>query len=155
MLKRIKYASRFARPMSQADIDELALQCVRNNTEKEITGVLMTSGDLFFQVLEGPPDAVDSTLEKIVQDPRHTDVLVLAEELSIRERLFPQWSMLTITLNQSRIDRLEPLRTIMEIIIEQRASIKRLTHVVERAVWAELVYNAERAAKSMKPKSER
>ena len=144
MLKRIKYVSRFSRMLGAEEIEALAEQCVRNNVKHELTGILMTSGSLFFQVLEGPTAAVDSMFKRIREDPRHTHVIVLAEEPEVHERLFPEWAMKTISLDRSRTDRLEPLHAILETIISQEEMITHLTGVLERAVWAELAYGAAR-----------
>ena len=54
MLKRLKYVSQFARALSPAQIDALTRRSAENNKKVEVTGVLMTTGGLFFQVIEGP-----------------------------------------------------------------------------------------------------
>ena len=64
----------------------------RNNAHDGITGGLLFSAGLFAQVLEGPPDAVERTFERIQCDPRHADVAVL-EAKPIAARDFPSWSM--------------------------------------------------------------
>ncbi len=55
MLKRIKYISRFAKQLSTPEIDELAKIAGENNSKKDITGALMASGGIFFQVIEALP----------------------------------------------------------------------------------------------------
>ena len=80
MLKRIKYVSRFADALPAPALTELEAQCVRNNTARGLTGVLMAAGGLFFQILEGEAEAVDAVLAIIARDPRHRDLLLLSEE---------------------------------------------------------------------------
>ena len=109
-----------------------------------ITGVLMTSGGLFFQVFEGPKESVDALWEKLENDPRHSDVLLISAEEDVRDRLFPDWAMETVSLDESRTDRLEPLHSILEAVVASRRSIDRLTSVLERAIWAELVHGVAR-----------
>jgi hypothetical protein len=143
-MKRIKYVSQFARELSEDDLAGLEAQCIRNNQETGITGVLMVSGNLFFQVLEGPASKVDELYQSIVDDDRHTHVLRLGEEREVSERLFPDWAMKVISLDPSRTDRLEPLHAVLQTIVDQKNSINRLTSVLERAIWNELSYGSAR-----------
>ena len=53
--------------------------------------LLFTQGT-FFQVLEGKKQSVRALYEKISQDSRHNNVLVLAQRC-IEERNFGDWSM--------------------------------------------------------------
>lgn len=63
-----------------------------NNTKWDITGNLIFHSDLFLQLLEGPPDAIDSLYQGILLDNRHTDIVKLRDELTHR-RLFATWTM--------------------------------------------------------------
>ena len=144
MLKRIKYVSHMSAPLSRDELRILQEQSTRNNQELGITGVLMTSGGLFFQVIEGPAASVDGLWKKIAQDPRHRDVLLVSSEEKVRDRLFPDWAMETISIDESRVARLEPLHAILEAIISTRGTLERLTGALERAIWAELVHNLSR-----------
>jgi hypothetical protein len=137
-LKRIKYISRFARAMSEAEIENLGRSSARTNAELGITGILVSSGGIFFQVLEGPEEAVDDLYRKIHDDPRHTDVLLLGVAENVAERIFPEWSMGHIALDTEATLRLEPLREILRTIFEQRQILDRLTGALERAIWTEI-----------------
>ncbi len=64
----------------------------RNNGENEVTGVLVTGGKVFLQILEGPTQPVLNTYLKISQDKRHSEVEIL-RVTRIGERLFEAWSM--------------------------------------------------------------
>ena len=148
MLKRIKYVSHFARPLTAEEIDELGVECERYNLESGITGVLMASGGLFFQILEGPEGAVDETWERIREDPRHKDVLLLNSESKVERRLYPDWAMKTISLEASRAERLAPLRALLETIAVQRGLIDKLVHTIERSLWQELTFGSARSESS-------
>lgn len=63
-----------------------------NNTRWDITGNLIFHSDLFLQLLEGPPDAIDSLYQGILLDNRHTDIVKLRDEITNR-RLFATWTM--------------------------------------------------------------
>ena len=144
MLKRIKYVSHMTAPLSVDELRALQQQSTRHNMACGITGVLMTSGGLFFQVIEGPAAAVDALWAKIKDDPRHRDVLLVSSDEKVRDRLFPDWAMETISVDASRAERLEPLHAILETIIANKGTIERLTGALERAIWAELVHNLSR-----------
>ena len=137
MFKRIKYVSRFSEELSAAGLAELEAQCVRNNRTRGLTGVLMAGGGLFFQLLEGEPEAVDAVLADISRDPRHSDLLLLSEETA-EHRLFPDWAMKAVPIDAARIDRLEPLHAILETILAQRRLDELLVGTLERTVWSEM-----------------
>lgn len=63
-----------------------------HNQANDITGILLYFDLVFFQVLEGPKDALDALFARIVEDPRHKDVTLQVSEPS-GTRLFPDWSM--------------------------------------------------------------
>ena len=137
-MKRVKYISQFAKPMSREDINAIATQAALNNTSLDVTGVLMTSGGLFFQVLEGPEDVVDALYERIGRDPRHTDMLLLKSEVNVSRRIFPNWAMRFVVLETDDFSRLEPLRIILETISEMQARQSILSTALERGLWMEL-----------------
>ena len=47
---------------------------------------------MYFQFLEGPPNAVDETFERIKLDTRHSDIYKIQEKMTTR-RLFASWAM--------------------------------------------------------------
>ncbi len=141
-MKRVKYVSQFASRLSRRDIDELVGRASEKNSKLDITGILMSSGRVFFQVLEGPKAHVDQVFQSIVDDDRHRDVLLLDAEDGVSERYFPDWSMRKFDLDDDAIARLEPVRELLVTIVERRKEIERLTHNLEKAVWYELATGA-------------
>ena len=138
MLKRIKYVSRMARPLSEAEIEDLSFGASAKNEALGITGVLATADGMFLQVLEGPPAEVDRIYRRIVADERHSQVLLLNEQF-VEDRLFPAWFMRYVDLNADDDgERWEPLRAMLESIVQQRIHIERMSDVLERALWREL-----------------
>ncbi len=148
MLKRIKYISRFAQSLSDEDIDDLVSQSARNNADLDVTGVLMTSGPMFFQIIEGPPEHVDLVYRNIVQDSRHVNVLLLNAEEGLQYRLFPDWPLKKVDLGLDTDVRLEPLRLILETVIESRTHLEKLTGSLERAIWNEVSAEDDRVEKA-------
>ena len=84
-----------SRMTDQCDLEEVhkILEISRtNNARSEITGLLCYDSLYFMQCLEGPQKAVEELYYRIVDDDRHTDVLLL-DNRSIRERSFGNWQM--------------------------------------------------------------
>ena len=63
-----------------------------NNARDDVTGALICRHDLYLQLLEGPPAAVNAVFERIERDERHVEVVKLFEA-EIDARLFPEWAM--------------------------------------------------------------
>lgn len=57
-----------------------------------ITGLLLAANDRYMQVLEGPDESVSAAMERIVADPRHHRIEVLADG-PIAQRAFADWAM--------------------------------------------------------------
>ncbi len=82
---------------ARADLDAGALRdilasSVRHNDAAGITGFLLHGHALFMQVLEGAPAAVEATMQRILADPRHSQLRVL-EHGPIFRREFAEWAM--------------------------------------------------------------
>lgn len=95
--------------MSQATelLDDAALESIlrharERNTELGITGILVYRGRRFVQMLEGPADAVEATLGRIRDDPRHEQVVEL-DRNETDARWFPDWSMAFETLSETTL----------------------------------------------------
>jgi hypothetical protein len=101
--------------------------------------MLMSSGGIFYQVLEGPIEAVDSLFQKIAIDPRHKDVLVLSVQEEVEDRQFPSWAMKKVNLDEEAVTRLEPIKALLDAIVVQRESMQHLMRVLSRSVWQELM----------------
>ena len=144
MLKRIKYISRFAHSLSDEDIEDIIQQSARNNADLEVTGVLMASGKMFFQILEGPPEHVDLVYRNILRDSRHLNVLLINAEEDLQYRLFPEWPMKMVDLGLETDLERDSLRLILETVIESRTHLERLTGALERAIWNEVGAEEER-----------
>ena len=86
MLKRVSYISKFSRPLTRDEVSKLAADAAEKNQAIGVTGMLMSSGGIFYQVLEGPVDAVDDLFKKIAADSRHRDVLVLSTHEDVEDR---------------------------------------------------------------------
>jgi Sensors of blue-light using FAD len=102
MLVRLLYASRAVPAMDQDELNAILRQCKGRNPEHGITGVLCYSDGIFLQALEGGRGAVNALYNRIVADPRHTQVELLSYR-EIGERRFAGWSMGQV--NMARLNR--------------------------------------------------
>lgn len=75
-----------------ADVTRILAASIRNNRTCGVTGLLYTDGKRFLQVLEGPEDGVQRTLDRIRLDPRHRGIVVLHDR-PIEARQFGEWAM--------------------------------------------------------------
>jgi len=137
-MKRVKYMSKFAKSFTTKEIEDLAVQSAKHNKENDITGVLMASGDLFFQIIEGPDDKIDQLVERIVNDTRHKEVIILNNLSGDFSRLFPDWSMRQIILTEEVSIENNALKAIMETLFIQQRLTENLTQMLERSVWQQL-----------------
>lgn len=86
------YTSAAARPFEAEELTALLVAARRHNEQQGLTGMLLYSEGSFFQVLEGPAEAVDALYHRIELDPRHVLMTKLIRE-SIKERSFEDWTM--------------------------------------------------------------
>ncbi|MEM7342974.1 MAG: BLUF domain-containing protein [Chloroflexota bacterium] len=88
----IIYASASVKFFSKEDLIELLKTFKSKNMAKGITGMLLYKDGNFIQAIEGHEEDVIELYQKIVNDPRHTNVIQLGRQ-PIFERQFPDWSM--------------------------------------------------------------
>jgi len=97
------YASRAAATVDVEALATILRQSKENNLLAGVTGVLCfcSNARVFLQVLEGGRGAVSAVYNRIAQDPRHGEVVLLSYE-EIGERSFASWSMGQV--NMSRLN---------------------------------------------------
>jgi class 3 adenylate cyclase len=144
-MKRMYYVSRFARPLSKRDLANIHDTAVRNNQRNRVTGFLVCLGDTFFQVLEGPSSVVDKLYhDRIVPDPRHTDVFCLKAESEVQQRMFPGWNMKVFNLNDQTEALPFAFRQMLTALLESSHTIAHYTQpsvfrLLERGINPTLV----------------
>ena len=89
---RLTYLSKPVKPFSDADFDDIESKSVAANHDRDVTGLLIVSGERILQVLEGREAAVRELYAKIEVDSRHT-ILKVASAVEDEERLLLTWSM--------------------------------------------------------------
>ncbi|RII90883.1 BLUF domain-containing protein [Clavibacter californiensis] len=124
------YTSTATRQMTDDELGELLGQCIRNNEQAGLTGLLLHRDGTFMQVLEGPHDAVESVFAAIEADERHTDVRLLLDE-EIPARQFPAWSMGFRTVDDATLRQLRGY----DDFLDRPASAAARPDAPSRARW--------------------
>lgn len=91
-LVRLIYASTVTEGFGADDIANILEAAKKHNTGNNVTGILCFTRKIFLQCLEGSRDQVNQTYHKILNDPRHKNVVILDYQ-EIVERQFASWSM--------------------------------------------------------------
>jgi hypothetical protein len=95
---RLIYKSRASTDVvSNEVINQLVEQSAKANKARQITGLLLLSGNRFLQVLEGPYQDVNRLYGNIMRDTRHCDVELVTFE-PMESRYFEEWNMRLVDL---------------------------------------------------------
>ncbi len=105
-LSQIAYVSAAPGPLEPDEVAALLSQSRRNNVRDDVTGILLASRCGFVQVLEGPALALRALYERIEDDPRHRDIVMLHKG-DVRLRAFPECAMAFQQLDGDSLRRLE------------------------------------------------
>ncbi len=129
-LKRLTYVSKVNAVLDEAEIIEIGRISSINNKKRDVTGVLISVKDYFFQVLEGEESTVDALVEKISKDPRHNEITILSSEIGCEERLFTDWGMKTVALSESNDLMLLAIGMMLQNIAQSYSTVGRYTQPV-------------------------
>jgi hypothetical protein len=91
-LVRLIYTSKTNDDFGPEDIGNILEKARINNAKKDVTGLLCFNNKFFLQCLEGSRTAVNETYHDILNDKRHSDIIMLSYT-EVIEREFEQWSM--------------------------------------------------------------
>ncbi|MFM7698982.1 MAG: BLUF domain-containing protein [Limnohabitans sp.] len=95
-LAYLSYCSQAQFPMRHDEIERILKTSQRNNQHDEITGLLTFSGEVFVQFLEGTHAALQNLMDRIQNDTRHNNIIILSEGGS-HERMLAGWDMELVT----------------------------------------------------------
>lgn len=110
-IERVVYRSRVVQPAPMRALDDIMAVARAQNARWRITGALGFTGRTYVQFLEGPAESLDSLLERLRSDPRHTDLTILTRGPAAG-RLVAGWTM-------ARVD-LALLKTEVTLLLETR-----------------------------------
>ncbi len=120
------YVSRATVVFDRSSLVALAATAAAINRTQGIGGMLLSFGNHFLQVLEGPTDPVLRLTAKIAKDPRHDDMRVLHRE-STDAVLFAQWSMAYLCIDESFAIDMTALRDEVQRTLSSGASLREST----------------------------
>ena len=92
MIYCLCYISKKSSHLNYNDIEEIVSSSQENNTDKQITGVLISYKEHFLQYLEGDSVEIYALFNKIKNDTRH-EAIHLLQYSPLPNRLFSNWSM--------------------------------------------------------------
>ena len=97
MLVRLLYVSKAVNDDANSHTEAILASSRTHNVSNGITGILCYGGGIFLQVIEGGRAQVNELYNALVQDKRHTDVVLLHYE-EITQRRFSGWTMGQVNL---------------------------------------------------------
>ncbi|GAA4340599.1 hypothetical protein GCM10023149_52160 [Mucilaginibacter gynuensis] len=86
------YVSTATKLLSEYELTDLLTESRDLNARDNITGMLLYAEGTFIQVLEGEQHVVSATFNRIEQDSRHKNIILLTVG-TISNRNFPSWTM--------------------------------------------------------------
>lgn len=92
MFRQLCYLSTARGDVSDVGLQNIVEEARRANGPHGITGLLAYGGGLFFQIIEGPADAVDHVMARIQADARHGALRIL-QDMDVDRRDFPGWPL--------------------------------------------------------------
>ena len=138
-MKRVRYISRASMSVGPDEIDQIIAASERNNPGRNVTGMLVASGELFYQLLEGPTEEVDNLYAKIAQDDRHDQIILIEEETGTFDRICPDWAMLKVDLSTKSAADTAPIGAMLEMICVQRQMAQRALKTLDDYTWEKLL----------------
>ena len=100
MIYYLVYLSAATELYSDIDMNQILTVSRKNNTEQDVSGILLYHEGCILQVLEGDKQTVTDLYLKIKADKRHKDVIQLVQG-TCEDRSFPEWSMGFKAVNNS------------------------------------------------------
>lgn len=92
MVYQLIYTSRTRSSIDESVTAQIAEDASVWNASQNVTGMLIHSGNVLVQILEGEEDAVQRIYQKVCRDTRHYEVAVLGEG-HVTRREFPDTPM--------------------------------------------------------------
>lgn len=126
-MKRITYISRIDGDLGDDNIRKLGEESERQNSSTGITGFLMFAGGIFYQIIEGKEMVIDRLFNNIRDDQRHKDIICLKTEYNVKERMFPDFSMKFVNLDDSSDELIKALNSVLINLTESHGIISRYT----------------------------
>jgi len=118
MLSQLIYVSNRKPICTDAEIERILNSCKKNNPSLDITGLLLYSDTKFIQVVEGNSKVIGGLYDKIREDHRHANVMMVSFT-PIKERAFPSWHMASKKISENEVDYKTDITTEDKAIFEK------------------------------------
>ena len=89
---RIAYTSVASEGLGPEGVFNIVQKSSHNNATAGLTGFLIFIDRRFFQVVEGPKDAIEDLMTRIEDDDRHHSIEIISRD-EIEGATFPKWKM--------------------------------------------------------------
>ena len=99
-LTSVTYTSLSRIDPKSSDLEAIQAAAREHNATDGITGLLVFNGTHFLQTIEGSERAIDSLIERLRNDSRHTG-FEIRDQRKIDARSFPDWPMEMLRVNAS------------------------------------------------------
>lgn len=123
-----------ARQMSSS-LNSILTSALKNNPAASLTGALVFNRDRFLQVLEGPRMSLIRIFNRILQDERHTKVMLI-DLKPIDERSFGAWAM-AYASNAAVFDFLDRGTTTSGLLIPAKVDLDGLITFIRQLIAVE------------------
>lgn len=111
-LKTLTYTSRASLDLEPGDLADIHQAARHLNALDGISGLLVFDGTRFLQVIEGSEEAIDSLVERLRRDRRHS-ALEIRDERPVERRSFPDWSMELVRVSSGYLQARPELASIL------------------------------------------
>jgi hypothetical protein len=101
-LRQLAYTSHASFELSEAELLKILTVSRDCNKRDQVTGFLIYHEQRFFQVIEGPPEAIEALYLRLHQDVRHHNLIKLLDR-QISLRMFNLWNMAFKFLNHQDV----------------------------------------------------
>lgn len=91
-MQQLIYSSAALRPFKWIDLHDMVTAARKFNAGHDISGMMVYHARSILQVIEGPEDAIDALFARILRDPRHTALRLIARNKTDK-REFENWPM--------------------------------------------------------------
>ncbi|PJZ06289.1 diguanylate phosphodiesterase [Pantoea rodasii] len=121
MLTTIIYRSHLHDHVPIKHLQDMVAKANAKNRSADVTGILLFDGRHFFQLLEGPRDAVQGIFDRICQDARHHNLVELMHDFAPARR-FGKLGMELFDLRE------HDKSTVLQAVLEKGTSRYQLTY---------------------------
>lgn len=124
-MDRITYISAYGSDVTPNDIYEIGRKSQLNNSRDSLTGALLCLKGVFYQIIEGEKPQLYKCFSRIQADPRHSDIFILNIEKDIKTRLYGQWNMETVVLDEQTGPLMTPIRNLLNSLTRTHQTLKK------------------------------